>query len=159
MKQQNPFRTLRLVGRPPSPPDAQLYRRLYGRRGGAELDRNLQDQDRHGLSPWTLQLAGADAGVGGFRIGFGAGEGLEMVLNLLPAPGHVGLPAEFLADALLYAGGILRADRVFCTVGPQSDLSARMLEDRGFVGVAATPSAATADGRVMQWCAASLREA
>jgi hypothetical protein len=158
MKHQNPFRTLRLAGRPPSPSDAQLYRRLYGKRGGAELDRNLQDQGRYGLSPWTLQLAGADAGVGGFRIGFGAGEGLEILLKLLPDHRLVGLPAEFLADALLYAEATLRADRVFCTIGPQSDLSARMLRGRGFTADP-VPAPVADDVSLMQWRATSLREA
>jgi hypothetical protein len=150
MKQQEPFRTLRLIGRPPSPQDATLYRRLFGARGGPELERNLQDFGRYALAPWTLRSAGADAGVGGFRIGFGQDEGLELVLTLRPDSAEVGLAAEFLGDALLFAKGTLRADRVFCIVRPQSDLSARMLSGRGFV-----ETSREEDRRLMQWRAAS----
>ena len=150
MKQQEPFRTLRLSGRPPSPQDSALYRRLFGTRGGPELERNLQDSGRNGLAPWTLRTGGADAGVGGFRIGFGQGEGLELGLTLLPDRAQVGLAAEFLADALLFAEGTLRADRVFCIVRPHSDLSARMLAGRGFV-----EASREEDRRLMQWRAAT----
>jgi hypothetical protein len=139
MKSQPPFQTARLDGRAPSPADAAIYARLFGAAGARELERNLQDFERHQIAPWTLAAEGRDVGVGGFRLGFGQQEGLELCLTLVPDRLPIGLAAEFLSDALLCADGRLRADRLFALTDEQATLSRRMLEGRGFEDAGAFP--------------------
>src|SRR6056297_3240876 len=123
MKSPNPFQTRDLVGRVPSEADTALYDRVYGGLGARELQRNLQDAARHGVAPWTLQVGGRDVGVGGFRLGFGADEGIELMLALVPDVPQVGLAGEFLTDAILFGEGTLRADRVFAFADSAATLS------------------------------------
>lgn len=159
MKAPNDFRTRRLTGRPPSPADAALYSRVFGAHGRQELERNLQDHERHRVAPWSLQCDGTDVGVGGCRIGFGRHEGLELVLALSPGPLPVGLAAEFLSDALLFVVATLRADRVFAFTDSETALSCRMLGAAGFVDAGPAPLTGRPDRRIMRWTASSPNRA
>jgi RimJ/RimL family protein N-acetyltransferase len=132
MKLHPPFTTATLLGREPSATDGAFYARLYGPSGARELARNLQDFQRNEIAPWTLELAGRDVGVGGFRLGFGEGDGLELYLRLLPSGLPIGLAAEFLDGALVFAEARLRADRLFALVDEHSTFSQRMLQRHGF---------------------------
>ncbi len=155
MKAPNAFQTRMLTGRPPSEADSAIYTAVYGGLGLRELQRNLQDHTRYAVAPWTLQAEGRDVGVGGFRIGFGADEGIELMLALVPDVPQVGLAGEFLRDAILYVVGTLRADRVFAYADRETTLSVRMLVDAGFedAGSAAIPG--RPDRRIMRWTATS----
>ncbi len=159
MKSPNPFQTRHLVGRVPSEADTALYDRVYGGLGARELQRNLQDAARHGVAPWTLQVGGRDVGVGGFRLGFGADEGIELMLALVPDVPQVGLAGEFLTDAILFGEGTLRADRVFAFADSETTLSMRMLHDAGFHDAGPAPVPGRPDRRIMRWTSASLRRA
>lgn len=144
-----------MVGRPPSEADEATYRAVFGSHGPRELQRNLQDHERYAVAPWTLQVAGADVGVGGFRIGFGANEGIELTLALLPNLPQVGLAGEFLRDAILFVQGTLRADRLFAFADRETTLSARMLGDAGFANAGPAPLPGRPDRRLMRWHSAS----
>jgi hypothetical protein len=159
MKSPNPFQTRHLVGRVPSDADIAVYDRVYGSLGARELQRNLQDQARHFVAPWTLQIGGRDVGVGGFRLGFGADEGIELTLTLVPNVPQVGLAGEFLTDAILFVEGTLRADRVFAYTDSETTLSARMLSDAGFHDAGAAPIPGRPDRRIMRWTSASRKPA
>lgn len=124
---------------------------LFGRDGAAELQRNLLDYERNRIAPWTLASEGRDVGVGGFRLGFGEEEGFELTLSLLPGPLPVGLAGEFLSDAMLFARGVLRADRLYSRIDPDTALSERMLLKAGFTHHRADPTPARPDRRIMRW--------
>ncbi|KPQ13947.1 MAG: hypothetical protein HLUCCO18_16465 [Rhodobacteraceae bacterium HLUCCO18] len=155
MKSPYPFRTRHLVGREPSEADATVYGRVYGALGERELQRNLQDQARHFVAPWTLQVGGRDVGVGGFRLGFGADDGIELMLSLTPDVPQVGLAGEFLTDAILFGAGTLRADRVFTFADSETTLSVRMLRDAAFHDTGPAPVPGRPDRRIMRWTSAS----
>jgi RimJ/RimL family protein N-acetyltransferase len=151
MNPQAPFRTAQLLGRVPSAADAAIYTRLYGSTAARELERNLQDFERHQIAPWTLDLAGRDIGVGGFRLGFGEGDGMELSLRVLPDGLPIGLAAEFLSDALAFARTDLRADRLFALVDADTALSRRMLDREGFEDAGPAPHPGRPDLRLMRW--------
>jgi hypothetical protein len=155
MKSPNPFKTRHLVGRAPSQADVTVYGRVFGALGERELQRNLQDQARHFVAPWTLQVGGRDVGVGGFRLGFGADDGIELTLTLVPDVPQVGLAGEFLTDAILFVEGTLRADRVFSYADSETTLSVRMLCDAGFHDEGPAPVPGRPDRRIMRWTSAS----
>jgi hypothetical protein len=157
MKAPNAFETRHLTGRPPTEADAGIYSAVYGALGLRELQRNLQDQARYAVAPWTLQAAGLDVGVGGFRIGFGPDEGIELLLSLAPNVPQVGLAGEFLRDAILFVVGTLRADRVFSFADRETTLSTRMLADAGFQDAGPAPTPGRPDRRIMRWSSASSR--
>lgn len=151
MNTQAPFRTEKLVGRPPATGDAAIYARLYGPAGAGELARNLQDFERNRIAPWTLDLGGRDIGVGGFRLGFGQQEGMELSLRLLADGLPIGLATEFLADAMFFAAKDLRADRLYALVDEQTTLSRRMLDRHGFDDAGPAPLPGRPDMRLMRW--------
>jgi hypothetical protein len=160
MKAPNAFQTRLLTGRPPSEADATVYGAVYGRLGTRELQRNLQDQTRYTVAPWTLQANGRDVGVGGFHIGLGAGtEGIELMLALSPDVTQVGLAGEFLRDAILFAIGTLRADRIFAFTDAETTLTVRMLAEAGFEDGGPMPVPGRPDRRVMLWTAANAPRA
>jgi hypothetical protein len=74
------FSTDNIAGRAPDAQDAGLYGRLFGKCGLKELQRNMHDYERHRIAPWTLSFGGTDMGVGGFRLGFGQDDGMELTL-------------------------------------------------------------------------------
>jgi RimJ/RimL family protein N-acetyltransferase len=151
MTLQPPFKTATFVGREPSEADGAFYARLYGASGAGELARNIQDFERNQIAPWTLELAGRDVGVGGFRLGFGQDEGMELYLRLLPNGLPIGLAAEFLAEALLFADATLRADRLFALVDEHTTFSARMLQRHGFEAAGPAPRPGRPDLAIMRW--------
>lgn len=155
MTTPNAFQTTMLNGRPPSEADASIYTAVYGGLGQRELQRNLQDETRHTVAPWTLQAGGRDVGVGGFRIGFGADEGIELMLALIPNAAQVGLAGEFLRNAILFAVETLRADRVFAYADGETTLSVRMLSEAGFVDAGPAEVPGRPDRRIMRWTATS----
>jgi len=125
------FRTTRLSGRPPRPSALGLYRRLFEGTGESDLDRDIQDWDRHRIAPWTLTHAGHDVGVGGFRIGF-ADEGLEVLFHFVPEVWGQGLSSEFLTAALDYGRQDLRETRFFGRAGADDTASWRVMDKAGF---------------------------
>jgi hypothetical protein len=155
MKAPNAFQTRRLTGRAPSDADTAIYASVFGNLGLRELQRNLQDNARYGVAPWTLQVGGKDVGVGGFRIGFGEDEGIEIALSLLPDLPDVGVAGEFLADALLFVMATLRADRVFAYADGETTISPRMLTDAGFHDAGAAPTPGRPERRIMRWTSTS----
>jgi hypothetical protein len=152
MTSHNQFRTATLVGREPSLADAPVYTRIFGRTGQTELARNLQDFERHRIAPWTLEHAGRDIGVGGFRLGFGHTDGMELCVSVLPDRLPIGLAGEFLSDALAFATDILRADRVFTLVDGDTTLTRGMLQRQGFEAAGAAPRPGRPDLILMRWC-------
>lgn len=156
MKSPATFQTRRLVGRPPSEADAAIYATVYGSLAPAELQRNIQDQGRYGVAPWTLSIGGKDVGVGGFRIGFGVHDGIELTLALVPNLRQVGVAGEFLKDAILFVEGTLRADRVFAFADSETTLSYRGLSTAGFTDEGPAPIPGRPDRRVMRWTSASF---
>ena len=125
------FRTMRLTGRPPHPMALSLYKDLFAYKGEGDLNRDIQDYNRHRIAPWVLRHAGHDVGVGGFRIGFGE-DGLEVVFHFLPEVWGQGLASEFLISALDHARLTLREDRFFGRVDVNSNASRRVMEKAGF---------------------------
>lgn len=128
------FRTIRLSGRAPSPLALGLYQRLFETRSESDLDRDMQDWQRHRIAPWTLAHAGHDVGVGGFRIGFGD-DGLEVLFHFLPEVWGQGLASEFLIASLDHANYTLRATRFFGRIPAASEQSRRIMEKAGFRAV------------------------
>jgi hypothetical protein len=94
-------------------------------------------------------------GVGGFRIGLTGDDGIELTLALVPDVAEVGLAGEFLRDAILFAVGTLRADRVFAYADAETTLSVRMLQGAGFDDAGPVPVPGRPDRRIMRWMAAS----
>lgn len=125
------FRTNRLTGRPPRPMALGLYKALFGAGGEGDLDRDIQDWNRHRIAPWTLSHAGHEVGVGGFRIGFGQ-DGLEVLFHFVPEVWGQGLASEFLTAALDHARQELREDRFFGRVRKDDEASCRVMEKAGF---------------------------
>lgn len=141
------FRSPRLNGRAPCPGDGALYRALFGMdAGAARLAADLQDWDRHQVSPWVLLHADHPVGVAGFRIGFGD-RGLELSFHFLPEVAGQGLASEFVQMALDHAMAVLREDRFFAMVEPDNTASIRVLEKAGFL---ADPPA---EGKIRMWLA------
>ncbi|MEJ6389061.1 GNAT family N-acetyltransferase [Gymnodinialimonas ulvae] len=132
------FRTIRLSGRAPGPQALGLYNGLFDGRGESDLDRDMQDWQRHRIAPWTLSHAGHDVGVGGFRIGFGD-DGLEVIFHFLPEVWGQGLASEFLIAALDHATYSLRANRFFGRVPEASEQSRRIMQKVGFRAVQDAP--------------------
>lgn len=128
------FRTTRLTGRAPQPSALSLYQRLFHDTGQGDLDRDIQDWSRHRIAPWTLNHAGHDVGVGGFRIGF-ADNGLEVIFHFVSDVWGQGLASEFLTAALDYARLDLREDRFFGRVQADDTASRRVMEKAGFLVV------------------------
>lgn len=159
MKDAITFKTQQLTGGPPALADIGLYVRVFGASGHRELHRNLQDFSRHHVAPWTLHYDNTSVGVGGFRIGFGETEGIELTLALLPDLPTVGLAGAFLEDALVIAQNSLRADRVFSHVDGETTLSLRMLRDAGFEDAGPAPIPGRPDRRLMRLQTASHAEA
>lgn len=159
MKDVFTFKTRQLMGGPPALADVKLYVRLFGANGHRELHRNLQDFSRYHVAPWTLHYDNTSVGVGGFRIGFGETQGIEVTLALLPDLPAVGLAGMFLEDALIIAQNTLRADRVFSHVDGETTLSPRMLRDAGFADAGPAPIPGRPDRRLMRWQTASRAEA
>ncbi|MCU4652913.1 hypothetical protein N8I71_08720 [Roseibacterium sp. SDUM158016] len=149
------FSTDNIAGRAPDAQDAGLYGRLFGKCGLKELQRNMHDYERHRIAPWTLSFGGTDMGVGGFRLGFGQDDGMELTFAVLPEPLPVGISAEFLSAALVFAVSGLRADRVFCLSDGDAALSPRMLLQAGFSDARAAPGPGRPDLRLMRWTAAT----
>ena len=141
MTELTTFRTTRLSGRAPEASARGLYERLFVANGAADLDRDIQDWDRHRIAPWTLAHAGHDVGVGGFRIGFGD-DGLEVLFHFLPEVWGQGLASEFLIAAMDHARGELRASRFFGTIAAGADASRRIMEKAGFASTDARPDGA-----------------
>jgi RimJ/RimL family protein N-acetyltransferase len=131
MDQSVTFRTSRLTGRPPRPMSLPLYLRLFGDVGERDLDRDIQDWNRHRIAPWMLSHAGHEIGIGGFRIGF-AENGLEVLFHFVPEVWGQGLASEFLTAALDHARMELREDRFFGRVAHGSEASRRVMEKAGF---------------------------
>jgi len=104
---------------------------LFEGTGESDLDRDIQDWDRHRIAPWTLTHAGHDVGVGGFRIGF-ADEGLEVLFHFVPEVWGQGLSSEFLTAALDYGRQDLRETRFFGRVGADDTASWRVMDKAGF---------------------------
>lgn len=123
---------MRLTGRPPSPEALPLYGRLFDGAGESDLNRDVQDWQRHQIAPWTLTHAGHDVGVGGFRIGF-ADDGLEVLFHFIPEVWGQGLASEFLTAALDHAQTILREDHFFGFIKPEDTASRRVMEKAGFL--------------------------
>jgi RimJ/RimL family protein N-acetyltransferase len=128
------FRTMRLAGRPPGPRALGLYETLFDGRGERDLDRDMQDWQRHRIAPWTLAHAGHDVGVGGFRIGFGD-DGLEVLFHFLPDVWGQGLASEFLIASLDHASYTLRENRFFGRIPASSEQSRRIMQKAGFRAV------------------------
>lgn len=126
------FSTSRLSGRPPRPMALALYRKLFEAKGEGDLNRDIQDWDRHRIAPWTLAHAGHDVGVGGFRIGF-AEDGLEVLFHFSPEVWGQGLASEFLTAALDHGRKTLREDRFFGRVADDDVASQRVMTKAGFV--------------------------
>ncbi len=126
------FRTSRLSGRPPRPLALSLYIKLFGASGEGDLNRDIQDWDRHRIAPWTLAHASHDVGVGGFRIGF-AENGLEVLFHFTPDVWGQGLASEFLSAALDHGRKVLREDRFFGRVASDDLASERVMTKAGFV--------------------------
>ena len=145
------FRTATLLGREPRPADAPVYARLFGRTGSTELARNLQDFERHRIAPWTLEMSGRDIGVGGFRLGFGHTDGMELCISILPDGLPIGLAGEFLKSALAFARDSLRADRIFTLVDENTTLTKRMLEAQDFEAGGSAPRPGRPDLTLMCW--------
>lgn len=126
------FRSARLNGRVPNIGDTSLYTLLFGMDAGADrLAVDLQNWDRHRVSPWVLFHADHAVGVAGFCIGFGD-EGLEMSFHFLPEVAGQGLASEFVQAALDHASLIFKEDRFFASVMPDNLASIRVLEKAGF---------------------------
>ncbi len=109
-----------------------LYKRLFSGSGEGDLNRDIQDWDRHRIAPWTLAHAGHDVGVGGFRIGF-AENGLEVLFHFTPEVWGQGLASEFLTAALDHGRTILREDRFFGRVPEDNQASERVMAKAGFI--------------------------
>jgi RimJ/RimL family protein N-acetyltransferase len=126
------FRSARLNGRAPHPGDRELYALLFGPdRGAARLAADLQDLDRHAVSPWVLLHADHPVGVAGFRIGFG-GRGLELSFQFLPEVAGQGLASEFVQAAVDLGTATFREDHFFAMVDTDNPASIRVLEKAGF---------------------------
>ena len=131
------FRSTRLNGRAPRAGDKALYTHLFGTdAGAARLSADLQDWERHHVSPWVLFHADHPVGVAGFRIGFGD-EGLEISFHFLPEVAGQGLASEFVQAALDHAVTVFREESFFASVSQDNAASIRVLEKAGFVTDAA----------------------
>lgn len=151
MTAQIMFRSPRLNGRAPSLDDGALYRSLFGGdAGAARLAADLQDWERHQVSPWVLWHADHPVGVAGFRIGFGD-TGLELSFHFLPEVAGQGLASEFVQLALDHATTVFREDRFFAMVEPDNTASIRVLDKAGFVADPPVP----AQEKTRMWLALS----
>lgn len=102
------------------------------------LAADLQDLERHAVSPWVLLHADHPVGVAGFHIGFGD-QGLELSFQFLPEVAGQGLASEFVQAAVDHGTTKFRESHFFAMVDKDNSASIRVLQKAGFQADPPTP--------------------
>lgn len=140
-------RTERLLLRPPGPADRDFIIALFSRAelvahrpdptpdppeaSIARLLRDITHWQTHGFGRWAIE---ADVGI----IGFGGVtvtkdfDGLNLSYHLQPENWGRGFAGELVHEALAFAFGALKAEKVIGLVRPANPASRRVLERAGF---------------------------